>query len=225
LRANELNGRPLWVRPGATDPELLIWDYGYGQHRPPVEVAGHDMARIVELGCNVGAALASFASRYPHAEVLGVDADPDNVVMAKRNVAAFGDRCRVVEAAIWDEEAELVIDGAAEWSLAARPARPDESPAMSRVMATTVDTLLEAHMPEGTVDFMNVSLEGGEPRALGGTPSWPQRVGSLRVEVQPERGFELAEALTLVSGLGYSTRVEMVAETPFVFGLRSGGGS
>ena len=43
----------------------------------------------------MGAALTALAVRYPGATLLGVEPDPGNAALAARNVAAFGDRCKV----------------------------------------------------------------------------------------------------------------------------------
>ncbi|MDP9243703.1 MAG: hypothetical protein M3O77_01305, partial [Chloroflexota bacterium] len=56
------------------------------------------------------------------ATILGVEPDPQNVALPGGTSRVFGDRCRVVETAIWDQDAELVIERShREWGLVVRP--------------------------------------------------------------------------------------------------------
>ena len=223
LRCKALGGAPLWVRPRATDPEMILWDYGYDFSLPPHELRDDDLRRMVEVGCNTGTGLAGFAARYPDAAILGVEGDPENAALARRNVAGFGERCEVVEAVVWSHPCELTFEGASEWALAAREVLPADPPELPRVSATTLDAVLATHMPDGLIDYLNLSMEGGEPQVLTGSPEWPRRVRSLRVEVQPERGFPLAQALEMMGRLGYETRLQPVDQGVTVFGLSSPG--
>jgi tRNA1(Val) A37 N6-methylase TrmN6 len=56
-------------------------------------------ARVIEVGCGVGAALLAAAVRRPQAQFVGLDRDPDAAALARRNVALNGmeARVRVVE--------------------------------------------------------------------------------------------------------------------------------
>lgn len=220
LRSRHLGGGSVYVRPGATEVQMILYDYVQGFHLPPAEIDSPDLEAVVELGCNAGLALVSYATLYERASILGVEADPANADMARRNVRRFGERCTVVTAAVWDEEADLVIDGPDEYSMAARPAREGDDPSLFRMHGTTVDALLDEWRPEGLIDFMNLSLEGAELRAFSGEPRWPQRVRSVRVEVQPERGFGNDAALAAVSGLGYAASLHRLELGHYVFGVR-----
>ena len=41
------------------------------------------------------------ASRYPQGRLLGVEADHDNALLARRNLAHLSNRCILEEAAVW----------------------------------------------------------------------------------------------------------------------------
>jgi SAM-dependent methyltransferase len=59
--------------------------------------AGHTTPLILDLGCGPGALAARLADRLPHADVLGVDADPLLLELAR---AHYGSTARYVEAVI-----------------------------------------------------------------------------------------------------------------------------
>ncbi len=94
--------------------------------------------QICELGSNIGTGLAGLAVRYPHATVVGVEPDPDNATIARANVAAFGGRVTLVEAAIWDRPQPLAVEGALPSGYTVRAAREDER----SVAGVTLDSLL-----------------------------------------------------------------------------------
>ena len=177
----ELGGRGLLVRPGTSDLVNAAGDYLDRIHLPPPEIPPTEIRQIVELGCNTGSAMASFAIRYPQARVLGVEADPMNADLARRNAARFGDRCKVVQAAIWDRQAELIVEGETAFGYSVRPSRGGDPPG-ARVEATTIDVLLDSHMPDGEIDFLYMTIEGAEARVLRAAGRWIERVRCIRLD-------------------------------------------
>ncbi len=125
-----LGGRPLYVRPGTSDLRNAGYYYAGDLFLPPPELAGGELRRIVELGSNMGAALTAFAVRYPAATLCS----ESNPTPATRSlppviVAAFGDRARIIEAGIWDADADLVVDRDTrygEHGFSVRPRRPQD---------------------------------------------------------------------------------------------------
>jgi FkbM family methyltransferase len=197
LRLRPLGGRALHVRPGTSDTGVIVHNYLTGDH----PFAHRDLRRICELGSNIGVALAGLAVRHPDAQLLGVEADPENAALARRNLAQFGDRCTLVEAAVWGREAELVLDGDQADLRFVREARDDDPPS-ARIPARTVGALLAEHMPDGPIDFMHLSIEGSEPRVLAGDIGWMNRVRSIRLSIHPN-GFTSDACLAALRRLGF----------------------
>jgi FkbM family methyltransferase len=206
LSVKELGGRGFTVRPRTTDADMAIYDFVYGCHLPPAELAGEDLRQILELGANAGAAVASLAMRYPDARVVGVEPDPENAGIARQNTALFADRCELVEAAIWDSDTELTIFGDEAHGLTVRERRAGDPAELPRIRALSVETILREHMPDGPIDFVQMTIEGTEPRVLSGRPPWVERVRSIRMEFHPHRGFPIDDALALLGDLGFNAR-------------------
>jgi FkbM family methyltransferase len=91
----------------------------------------HEARTIVDLGANVGYASIVFLNAFPDAYVLAVEPDSRNAVLCACNLAPYGNRARLVEAAAWSRSCELMLvrgafrDGK-EWSTQVRPAQPGE---------------------------------------------------------------------------------------------------
>jgi FkbM family methyltransferase len=216
-----VGGRSVLVRPRTDDLPQAVYNYHAGLYLPPDELAGEDLRQIVELGSNMGSALVGLASAYPAARLVGVEPDPDNAAIARRNLASFGERCEIVEEAIWDSPAELSIEGDKTVGFVVRERRPTDGPAVRTVRATTVDAILATRMPTGSIDYMTVTIEGTEPRLLRGG-DWVSRTRSIRVEYHPERGFSAADCIALLEALGFRARVTSAryADWHYVFGVR-----
>ena len=219
LPVKELDGRPLHVRPGTADMNTIFLNYVQGAHLPPPPFVDRDLRQICELGSQIGTGIAGLAARYPRARVIGVEPDPHNAALARRNVEAFGDRCEVVETAIWDSETELTVEG--EWvsGFTVRPSG-EADPPDRRVKATTVNRLLAERMPEGQIDYMVMNLEHTEPRILAAASTWAHRVASIRVEIYPGKGFEGDEAVALLERLGFDAWWEPRPSIGWAFGVR-----
>lgn len=219
LPMRELHGRELHVRPGTSDLITAVDDYLEGIHLPPPAVAATDLRQIVELGSNNGSALASFAVRYPGANLLGVEPDPDTAAVARRNVAQFGDRCTVVQAGIWDRDTDLAIEGEEvgeqAFGFRVRPARPGD-PGARVVQGLSIDTLLDRYMPEGPIDYLYMTIEGTEGRVLRAAGRWVERVGAIRLDW----GIGGQPCLEELEALGFEAWLETGGSGVWTFGIR-----
>lgn len=202
----ELGGRALYIRPATSDLQNATEFYTYGLHLPVPEADIENPRQIVELGCNIGVALTALAARFPNATVLGVEPDPTNVALARRNTAQFGDRCIVVESAIWDSPTKLVVDRSSakgSYAVSVRPQEDSDPPDLPVTEALDVDSLLATHMPNGKIDHMVINIEGTEPRVFARGGDWPSRVRSLMVESHPEFGYPTADCISQLEQLGF----------------------
>ncbi len=222
LRLRALGGRALHVRPGTSDVTVVVEDYVCGYADPPDEVVRGRLTRIVELGTNIGAGIALLAERHPRASLLGVEADPANAALARRNLEPWADRCRVVEAAVWDGRDELVVDGSAgretEFTVRAREARA--GPADTTVPAATVDELLADFHPGEPIDYLYLDIEGTHERLLGGEPSWLERVRAIKVSGHEDTDYTEEDCARDLERLGFRARVIPLEPTGWTVGVR-----
>ena len=98
---------PLLVRPATSD--LTIFNHIFvGREYEPL----NDMEAprlIVDAGANVGYSSAYFLSRFPTAQIIALEPDPENAELCRRNLEPYGDRARLLMRAVWPHPARLTI--------------------------------------------------------------------------------------------------------------------
>lgn len=211
----------LHLRPGTTDLVNASSYLARGIHHPPPELS--EIRRIVELGTNVGAGLTALATEHPEAELVGVEPDAGNIAVARLNVEPFGSRVRLLEAAAWSEDTELVVApdaSAGEHGLTVRATREDDPSNLRRLKGLTIDALLDETFPGEEVDYMHVTIEGSERRVFAAGGDWPERVRSLRVEVHPYFDYLTEECIGQLERLGYRAYPAPNPPDKWVFAIR-----
>lgn len=220
VRMRALGGRPIHLRPGTTDIDVIADDFVFRHQLPPKEMRGHDLKRIWELGANVGVGLVDLAVRYPSATLLGAEPDPGNLAVARRNIAGLEDRCRLVEAAVWDEDGEIVVEGGQENGLTVRARRDDDPSELTAMPAVSLNSLLEREQPDGPIDFLLMDIEGTEQRVLRRDTQWAEHVRAIKVEVHPATGYTERDCAADLQRLGFHTQMEPLWWGGFVSGVK-----
>lgn len=220
IRIRALKGRTIHLRPGTTDIDVIADDFIFRYQLPPREIRSSGLRRIWELGTNVGVGLVDLALRYPEAELIGVEPDQGNLAVARRNLEGLEDRCRLVEAAIWDEDGQIVVEGGQAYGLTVRAHRPDDSPELHPMPAISLNSLLERENPGGPIDFMLMDIEGTEQRVLARDTEWAEHVRAIKVELHPETGYTEHDCAADLQRLGFRTRLEPLWWGGFVIGLK-----
>ncbi len=211
LRVRPLGGREVLVRPGTSDV-AIFWDtFARRYHLPPSELGTPHV--ILDLGANIGLTMAYFACRYPHARVLGVELDADNVALARRNIAAWADRCEVIHAAVWRSDGVVHYRGSPGGTSGYQVT---DMTAGTPVRAVSIATLLREYGED--VDYMKVDVEGAERVLLQDGIDWPEKVRCVKVELHGDYTSDECEAD--LRSLGYNTRPHS-HRWSYVIGMRS----
>lgn len=155
---------PIYLRKGTSDFDVfrqVVLGQQYALNLPA------DSVFVIDAGANVGLASREFLKAFPQAQILAIEADPDNYEAAKRNLSGYEARCTLINAAVWFEEGEVGIsrgsylDGR-EWSTQTVPAALQGE---IRVPARTLGQLLdEYHWPR--IDLLKMDIEGAELRVF-----------------------------------------------------------
>lgn len=137
-------------------------DYGHGT--PEV---------VVDVGGNIGVSAAWFLSRSPHTRVHVWEPVPHNLDSLRVNVAPFGDRCVVHEAALAPTAgaATFLIDPVGRYSgLAEYQPGSDGKVAVEVVCEGVAEALREVLGAEGRIDLVKVDTEGSEEAIVAAIP-------------------------------------------------------
>ena len=169
---------PLWCRTSGSD-RWALWQVFAKRH---FEYALQDPPwLIVDGGANVGYASVYFANRYPEARIIAVEPDPENCSMFRKNCAAYPN-VELIEGALWQAEAELVIENPGHHSWGFRVAEASTTPMDHSFRGVTVAGIL-ARSPEQCIDLLKLDIEGSEEGLFSyGYEDWIGRIGNLMIE-------------------------------------------
>jgi hypothetical protein len=217
VRVTELGGNTVWLRPRSRDRAALEFLHA-GYHLPPAGL-NRPIRHAAVFGAHIGLPAAGLASRYPQARVLGVEADHDNAALAWRNLARFGSRCTLQEAAVWhrDETLTLTWEPDAWGQIITRSGPGNGSETAARhIDAIDAAVVLAGFAGFAPVDYLLVNIETlwNEMLRHG---QWTANVHSIKIEIQDHYD----EAVPLLEALGYRAQLQRLSWGAFATGIRS----
>ena len=143
-----------------SDLKLLISVFLKGEYDGPLP-AKADL--IVDLGAHVGASVVYWRQRYPEAEIVAVEPDPESFKRLQRHTADDR-RVRLIQAAVAEHPGTVrFIRSDLGWS--SHLAREGEDEAVD-VTAITFPELVQDVAGDRTIDLLKVDIEGAEAYVL-----------------------------------------------------------
>jgi len=216
VRAEGLGGHVVWLRPRSTDCLALEFlDFGY--HLPPAGQVG-PIRHVAVFGANIGLLLADLADRHPQARLLGVEPDPDNAALARRNLARYGGRCSLEEAAVWHRAETLTLGWESDaWGqiLISPPAGNGLAARARHYNAVDAGDLLAAFTGSAPVDYLLVNIESAWHEMLQ-NGHWTKTVRCIKIEIQDHYD----DAVPLLQALGYQASLQRLSWGAFATGIR-----
>ena len=193
----------LRLRVADTEPEIAVSDYGELEVMRDI-LLDEDYALgelssprlILDVGANIGLAALYFRARYPDAEIVAVEPDPDTFAKLERNVGA-DPRARVVNVAASDEAGEIVLYRPPGYSIASSLKRSEPGNGYARVRAEPLDRLCE-ELGVSHIDLLKLDVEGAELEVLRGfsrLAEVPVVIGEAHPLLLGDRTEELFELL------------------------------
>ncbi len=201
VRIRPLGNEEVWCRPGTKDA-VVLWATFHGRHHLPPARLRPECA-ILDLGANVGYTPRHFARLYPQARIVAVEMDGGNCLMASRNLERVGERCVLVNAAVWSSDGEVRYAGPNEESYRVLDRGEAGGSAVRSVPSRTVQTILDGNGMD-IVDYLKMDVEGAESEILRGNIEWTRRVMSMKIEIH--RPEELDPLSRVLSEAGYLCR-------------------
>jgi FkbM family methyltransferase len=195
IRPRALLGGRIWLRRGTSDADVAMQTFVYRLHAPPSAPVSPMV--VWDLGSNIGLTVAHYACLYPGARVVGVEPDPDNAALARRNIQPWSERCTLVECAVWSDDGEVGF----ELRSGDEAGRIVEN-AQRRVRACSLTTLLQ---DEDAVDLLKMDIEGAEQAVLQRNTDWAAKVRNVIVEVHEP--YTPEECIGDLEGLGFGATV------------------
>jgi FkbM family methyltransferase len=190
----EALGREVVLRPGTTDEQVFYETFVKQFHVPPEEI---QPKTVLDLGCNIGLTVAHYEVLWPRADIVGVDLDDENCEVSRRNCR----RARIINAAVSGRSGLRMYSGAEAWGFRLDPLgdRPVEARTLEELTGCFADD----------VDFVKMDIEGAEWEVVAGPGSWPERVGSMLVEIHDTEGRRqegIDEMMRFLRSKGFTCR-------------------
>lgn len=143
---------------------------------------------IVDCGANAGFSSAWFLSAYPGSRVIAVEPDHWNAMLCRQNLAPYGDRAQVIEAAVWNHSGSITLlpgndHDVREWARMVRE-KDETRPNEVLVEAITIQDLIAR--AGGQVDLLKIDIEWAERQVFAEPAEWLRNVRHLAIELHDE---------------------------------------
>jgi FkbM family methyltransferase len=192
---------PVHLRIPTSDAEVFGQVIRHQEYRPVAD-ATPGARVIVDCGANAGFTSAYLLSRFPEAQVIAIEPFAENAALCRRNLAPYGSRATVIEAAIWSHSCRLVVAHHAgnEWAVQVRTAREGE--------AGDVDGVDIPSLGLRAIDILKVDIEGAECEMFGeGAESWIPTARTIAIELHgPGCAAVFGAAMARVRAAGHAFR-------------------
>ena len=195
---------PFLIRAQGDDPNALREVITYRDVMPP---DGFVPRTILNLGANIGSAIALCAAAFPDATVVGVEPDPDSAELCERNAKPYG--AKVICAAAWTDDGTVTINGSS-------PGVMRISDRGVEVPAVSLDALVDEFGP----DFVTMDIEGTERDLLSRNTEWAAKVPCLNIEVHAP--YTVEQCAGDLEFLGYDVSFKPAPRAPRVVVTREG---
>jgi FkbM family methyltransferase len=186
LKIRQLKHHPIRIRSHSTDARVVFSTFVHRFHLPPRGVMPDGAALILDLGSNIGCTIAHLACLYPEAAIVGVELDAGNARLCRQNISPWGDRCRVIEGAIWAEDGQVQYERqeGCEDGFAAGVELRESAGELQTARAISLNTLVsEICSSDQMIDYVKMDIEGAEREVLRRNNEWAARVRSIKIEL------------------------------------------
>jgi FkbM family methyltransferase len=204
---------PLLLRGGRAD--FLVFAQIFLDHEF-APLRQQDLARILDLGGNIGLASTWLLNTFPRAKIVTIEANFDNYASLEANLAPYSDRATIVKGGVWWRQTPLaLVRRESEADAQVREAQAGDNPA-DIMEGWDVPSLMERG-GFSEIDLLKIDIEGAEvDLLLKDADRWLPQVRNLSVELHgPECEAALERALA-----SYTYQRQVHGELTFCFNLR-----
>jgi|GEM_PF-543424 FkbM family methyltransferase len=171
---------PLFLRAIRADMQSFINTFidPYLEKKAYLPVAG----TVIDAGANIGYTAVLFASWWPQSTIISIEPDRENYELVLRNTRAYPN-IHVVQAALWNKEAELSIEAGQEDGFVVRESAGRKLKAENRAKGISLPKLLK-RFGKSRIDFLKLNVEGSEKEIFSeGYESWLPETRAMLVEL------------------------------------------
>jgi FkbM family methyltransferase len=181
-----------------------IFDFALGDRHP----------YVIDCGANIGVTVTWWKKRYPDAQVLAFEADPDIFRVLERHCGALPG-VRLLNAAVWDREGEIpFLSKGSEGGYVAELSNCQRQEMIRSVPCVRLRSFLSQKC-----DFLKMDIEGAEVAVRRGCADALRNVARTFVEYLSfvEKKQSLGETISVLETAGFRLHIltELPSPTPF----------
>lgn len=155
---------------------------------------------IIDAGGYIGDATIYFLNRFPESRVICLEPNSENLEVASRNLAPYGNRARLCAMGLWSRRSRLCVEGSGTGSFVHEGKNRD----MATVKSISITELLEQHSID-EIGILKMDIEGAEEEVFRASNlAWLNRVRVLLIEFHSLDGQR--EITALLRANGFSIR-------------------
>jgi FkbM family methyltransferase len=164
---------PFHIRPGTKDVSVALNNFVREEYGALGDLKNPRV--LVDGGAYIGDTSAYFLSRFPELRSIALEPMADSLAQARVNLAPYGDRVELREAA-------LTVDGAMVRMSGEQTGARIGDTGNIEVPSQSIPQILDS-LPEGRIDILKMDIEGAEGMIFAQSPeTWLERVGMIIVE-------------------------------------------
>ena len=154
---------------------------------------------IVDLGANIGMASIYYASQYPNARIVAVEAEASNFEVLLKNVKDYH-KIVPIHAAVWNKDGTVALSAPTGSDTAINKFifTVSQDPGAA-VRAITMESLMK-EAGVSSIDLLKVDIEGSEMEVFETAPDWIDRVRCLAIELHDRFKPGCRQAVSAVTG-------------------------
>lgn len=137
--------------------------------------------RIVDAGANAGYGALYFLNRWPEAEIVCIEPDPENLLLAEKNLKPYP-KVKVVHGALTANDCMVNIVAPEDWKYAIRV----ESTGDGQIPGYSMRSIWDM-VGWDSCDLVKIDIEGGELDVFANSdPTWLDHISALVIELHEQ---------------------------------------
>lgn len=181
---------PFWIRPHTSDLKEFISSVeraSYGEYLPTGIVT-----TIVDAGANIGDTTVWYLNRFPSATVIALEPHAGNFEMLARNCAPYGERAKLVKAALWNRSQLIRI---CESNSHVGHRVGEQIPGQDCDAISMQDLIRNFNLT--SIDILKCDIEGAEDTVLETAEDWLPSTRSMVIELHTPQSHVLMSRIAV----------------------------
>ncbi|MGX5857349.1 FkbM family methyltransferase [Dyadobacter jiangsuensis] len=173
---------PIHLRPKTTDEKVFVQVFIKNEYNVPL---GFVPETIIDGGANIGLASIYFTTKFPKAQIIAIEPDPENAAAVIGNTKHYSN-IHVKQAAIWPRQTVAKISdkfGVGKWGIVVEELDDAEAEDAGEPNTCTIDSVMK-EFGWKQIDLLKLDIETAEKQLFSENyMSWLPKVKVIVIEL------------------------------------------